>query len=87
MEKQPNTCRAGWLNAVSYNVASYIVNEDWTHSVLMSYYGTSSEDLNLGHWINYAAITHNVSMNYVADRGFLVNIPSGECNKTTEQKT
>jgi hypothetical protein len=45
---------SGWLNAVSYNVASYIVNEDWTHSVLMAYYGTSSEDLNIEQWINCA---------------------------------
>jgi hypothetical protein len=80
---------SGWLNAVSYNLASNIVNEDWTHSVLMAYYGTSSEHLNLGHWINYAAAKHNVSVNYmyVTDRRFLVKIPPDECQKMAQQKT
>lgn len=57
---------SGWIGGVSSKLASYIVGEDWVHSVLRHAYGTSSEDLNLGLWIDYAKSKHNVSVNFVA---------------------
>lgn len=58
---------SGWLNGVSNKLSSYIVGKDWTHSVLRLAYGTSSEDVNLGLWVDFARNKHNVSVNYVSD--------------------
>jgi len=74
---------SGWIYGVSYILASYIVNQDWTHSVLHHSYGTSSEDANMGMWVDYASKTHNISVRYVTAPSIYYTIPMGQvCNES-----
>ena len=72
---------SGWCNGASYRLASYIVNEDWTHTVMKAHYGSSSEDVDMGHWVDYAMKRHNLKVNFVANRNIIKEIPQGSCQK------
>ena len=67
---------SGWVSGVSNGLASVIVGEDWMHSVLKGAYGSSSEDVNLGHWVKYASTEHDIKVHMVHDSKLLHEIPS-----------
>ena len=56
---------SGHLHGLSRGLASVIVNQDWTHSVLKAAYGTSSEDQNTGQWVQYASQVHGIKVDWV----------------------
>lgn len=56
---------SGHLHGLSKGLASVIVYQDWTHSVLKAAYGTSSEDQNTGLWVQYASQVHGIKVNWV----------------------
>lgn len=50
---------------ISRHLACLISEADYAHSALKSFYGTSSDDANLGKWVQYAIQTHGVQVNMV----------------------
>lgn len=66
---------SGWVLGVSYNLASTIVQEDWVHSMMVAHYGTSSDDANLGKWVDWAVQKHNLTVDYVTDHKLYIEIP------------
>ena len=68
---------SGWVFGLSQNLAKTIV-KDWMHSILVAPYGTSSDDANLGKWVDWAIHNHNLTVDYVAEQRLLINIPDPE---------
>ncbi|KAL7554875.1 hypothetical protein ACHAWF_018692 [Thalassiosira exigua] len=75
---------SGWVFGLSQNLAKTIVNDDWVHSMLFSTYGTSSDDANLGKWVDYAVRTHNITVDHAADRKLMMKVPGVKQFKDSE---
>jgi len=45
---------SGFCTIFSHGLLKSILETDWTHTVLYSDYGTSSDDANGGKWVKYA---------------------------------
>jgi hypothetical protein len=76
---------SGHCNGASYGLSSYIVNQDWTHTVMRAHYGSSSEDVDMGFWVDYAIKRHNLQVKYVANRYIREEIPKDACNNVTSE--
>lgn len=50
---------------VSRRLACLIGQEDYAHSALKSFYGTSSDDANVGKWVDYASRKHGLQVHRV----------------------
>jgi len=66
---------SGALFGVSKELARLIVGPDWHHNVLTALHGTSSDDANLGKWVDYAAKVHNISVARVSRGEMIFNLP------------
>jgi len=72
---------SGWCNGASYQLASYIVHEDWTHSVMRDHYGSSSEDVDMGFWVAFAQKKHKLHIEYAANPSIITEIKKGTCDE------
>ena len=53
---------SGALSMLSRDLADIIINVDAFHTVMYGYYGTSSDDSNIGRWVKWAREQHNISV-------------------------
>jgi len=68
---------SGWVFGVSRNLAKSIV-DNRLHSMMIASYGTSSDDANLGKWVDWSIRNHNITVDYVVDSSLRINIPEDE---------
>eukprot|EP00929_Paragymnodinium_shiwhaense_P078064 TRINITY_DN4038_c0_g3_i1.p1 TRINITY_DN4038_c0_g3~~TRINITY_DN4038_c0_g3_i1.p1 ORF type:complete len:115 (-),score=8.49 TRINITY_DN4038_c0_g3_i1:419-763(-) len=59
---------AYWLSS---RLASVIFSADRLHTFLFDSYGTSSEDANVGKWVQYAARRHNLNVTWESKPDFM----------------
>jgi len=55
---------SGWCSIFSRGLLQYILEIDWTHTVLSASYGTTSEDANAGKWVKHAQEKHGVRVDF-----------------------
>lgn len=80
---------SGWFSIFSRRLLGLIVEDDWTHTVLASQYGTQMDDSNAGKWVQHAIRKHNIEVEWAIDRDMsyevasscIDTIPDGETNK------
>jgi hypothetical protein len=66
---------SGWVIGLSRKLAKTIVEDGWNHNLLIAPYGTSSDDANLGKWVDWAIRTHNLTVDYTVSRDLNINVP------------
>jgi hypothetical protein len=63
---------SGWTWALSKKLAYTVAVKNWQHNLLWMAYGTSSDDANLGKWVQHAMKRDHLEVTYVADGGLPV---------------
>jgi hypothetical protein len=66
---------SGWVIGLSRKLAKTIAEDGWNHNLLIAPYGTSSDDANLGKWVDWAIRTHNLTVDYTVSRDLNINVP------------
>lgn len=69
---------SGWTIGLTQNLANAIVGEGWVHSMLVAPYGTSSDDANLGKWVDWATRKYNMTVHHVVDQRIKIDVPVQE---------
>lgn len=64
---------SGWCTIFSRGLLKYILETDWTHTVLFATYGTSSEDANSGKWVKYAQDKHGLRVD-IRSKGMVEDV-------------
>ena len=66
---------SGVVFGLSRKLAKVIAEDGWVHNILVAPYGTSSDDANLGKWVDWAIRTHNLTVDYVVSRKLKIDVP------------
>jgi hypothetical protein len=72
---------SGWIIGLTRNLANAIVGEGWVHSMLVAPYGTSSDDANLGKWVDWATRKYNMTVQHVVDGRLRIDVPIQEAEQ------
>eukprot|EP00941_MAST-03F_sp_MAST-3F-sp1_P002142 g2142.t1 len=56
---------SGWIFGFSTSLAEHIVVDDWFRTVLFSTYGTTSDDANVGKWVQFIEREHSEKVHHV----------------------
>uniref|UniRef100_A0A7S2PNY4 Hexosyltransferase n=1 Tax=Skeletonema marinoi TaxID=267567 RepID=A0A7S2PNY4_9STRA len=65
---------SGWIIGLTRNLASTIVGEGWVHSMLVAPYGTSSDDANLGKWVDWATRKYNMTVQHLVEQRMKIDV-------------
>lgn len=48
------------------------------HTIMVAPYGTSSDDTNIGKWVDWTINNHNLTVDYIVEGCLRINIPVPE---------
>ena len=75
---------SGNLYGMSIGLAAHIVHDDWPRSVLYLAYGSSSEDVDVGRWVDFVKEEHGIAVDFVGDASLLRDLEKVEAETRAE---